>query len=196
MPYFDAKSRACPWVGDITASSSACGTMRRASAWIVEMNWEPTRPTRILSRSAMSADLRAAIQLSLDAAHAREARDAAARAELNATMERSAFQPCEQESGIETVARARRVHDASFFDRCAGELESIPRRAVECHGSTRSPLDHRELHLLGQPPAGVLDVVHAGDTQGFLFIGHEHVHVTEDFAHGLPVTRGGPVGIE
>src|SRR5262245_27715046 len=123
MPYFDAKSRACPSVGDITASSSACGTMRKASAWIVVMNREPTKPTRILS-SAMSAELRAAGQLSLDAAHAREARDPAARAELHAVVERSAFQPREQESGVETVAGARRVHDASLIERCARELES------------------------------------------------------------------------
>src|SRR4026208_539438 len=158
MPYFDAKSRACPSVGDITASTSACGTMRKASAWIVVMNWEPPRPIRTVSRPAMSVELPAAGQLSLDAAHAREARDPAARSELHAVAERSAFQPREQESSVEIVAGARRVCDASLIERCAGELESIARRAVECNGSTRSPLDHRQLHQSAQPFPGVLDV--------------------------------------
>src|ERR1700741_3131673 len=131
MPYFDAKSRAWPAVGDITPSTSACGTMRRASAWIVVMNCEPTRPTRTLSCAAMSIELCAAGELSFDAAHAREARNPAASAELHAIAERGAFQPREQESGVEVVAGARRVDDAPLIERCAREFETFARRAVE-----------------------------------------------------------------
>src|SRR6185503_1977804 len=195
MPNFDAKSRACPSVGDITATTSACGTIRKASAWIVLMNCEPTRPTPTLS-SVMSAELHAAGQLPLDAAHAREARDPAARAELHASVEWSALQPGEQESGVETVAGARRIHDALLIERCAGELETISRSAIESDGSARSPLDHRQPRLLAQPFPGVLDVIHAGDMQGFRFVGREHIHVTENFPHGFPVACGRPVGIE
>src|SRR6188768_2502526 len=108
MPCFDAKSRACPSVGDITASTSACGTIRSASAWIVVMNWEPTRPIRTVSGFAMSVELLACGPLSLDAAHACEARDPAACAQFHAVAERGAFQPREQESGVEVVAGARR----------------------------------------------------------------------------------------
>jgi hypothetical protein len=43
-----AKSRALFFEGEATAKSSASAQGLRASAWIVEMNWEPMRPMRTL----------------------------------------------------------------------------------------------------------------------------------------------------
>src|SRR5262245_1081770 len=194
MPYFDANSRACPAVGDITASSSACGTMRRASAWIVLMNREPTSPTRTLS-PAMSVELRAAGQLSLDAAHAPDARSSAAHAEFHAVAERSAFQPRVQEPCVEIVSGSRRIRDAPLIERGAGELDPIA-GLLEGDGAARSALDHRQLDVPAQPFPGVLDIARAGNTHGFLFVGHEDVHVAEDFPHGAPVPLGRPVRIQ
>src|SRR5882672_1194129 len=196
MPYFDAKSRAWPSVGDITASTSACGTIRKASAWIVLMNWEPTRPTPTVSRFAISVALRVANELSFDAAHACEACRTAAHAKPDAMGERGAFQPRVEEPGIEVVAGARRVRDAPLIERFGREIDSIARLSVRSHGAARSPLDHRQLHEPAQPLQSVLDVVRPGDVQSLLFIGREHVHVAEDLPHGVPVPGGRPVGIE
>src|SRR6516165_7693784 len=45
---FLAKSRALFCEGEATAKSSASAQGLSASAWIVEMNWEPMRPIRTL----------------------------------------------------------------------------------------------------------------------------------------------------
>src|SRR5207248_6465937 len=47
-PCRSAKSRAWASVADVTATTSAPGTVRNDSTWIELTNWEPTRPTRIV----------------------------------------------------------------------------------------------------------------------------------------------------
>jgi len=97
-----------------------------------------------------------------------------------------------EESGVEAVTRAHRVH--------AGDLLCGARKAFFSFLRERSmtaQLDHYERHSVRQFLDGGFQVVGSRNFAGFSFVGKKDIHVAQDFEQAaLPLVIGIVVGVE